>query len=383
MYQRAAKILTTNSFFLFGARGTGKTTLLKQLFNQQHAYYINLLDPRILNRFQAYPDEFSKEILACQKEWIIVDEVQKAPALLDLVHYHIEEHGKRFVLTVSSARKLKLGAANLLAGRAFVYKLFPLTHRELGNDFDLDNALSFGTFPNIYSFNNDEERKLFLYAYADTYLKEEILEEQIVRTVPPFRRFLDIAAQLNSEQIALTNLARDIASDAKTVSRYYTIMEDTLLGFFVEPYHTSIRKRLKQAPKFYWIDTGLVRALTGSIETKLLPNSFEYETLFESFIVNEIHRLLTYKNKKFNLSFIRTKYGAEIDLVLERPGMPTALIEIKSSRQVTEQHIKGLKSFLTDFTNCNAYCLSNDKRRRSFGKIVSCYWEEGLKELDI
>ena len=383
MYTRLCNILKTNSFFLFGARGTGKTTLLKELFNQKQADYFNLLEPKIVSRFQAYPEEFSSEVLASKKNWIIIDEVQKVPELLDLVHHHIETDNKKFILTGSSARKLMRGSANLLAGRAFVYKLFPLTHRELGDDFILDNALAYGTLPNIFKLKKEEEIKLFLYSYADTYLKEEIIQEQIVRTLPPFRRFLDVSAQLNTDQIALSNIARDISSDPKAISRYYKILEDTLLGFFIEPYHTSIRKRLKQVPKFYWFDTGIVRALTGSIENKLLSNTFEYGMLFESFVINEIYRLLSYKNKKFNLYFIRTKDGAEVDLVLERPGMPVALIEIKSTKNINEKNLSSLKAFLPDFKNGLALCLSNDTRKKKYGKILACHWEQGLKELDI
>ncbi len=383
MYARGLKPSKNHSFFVFGARGTGKTTLLKSLFHADSVLTLDLLSPTLVNRLQAYPEEFSEMVHGTNKEWIFIDEVQKVPALLDLVHKHIEEDQKKFILTGSSARKLKRGSANLLAGRAFVYKLFPLTHQELGTSFKLNDVLSYGSLPKIFSLNQIDEKKLFLSSYTDTYLKEEILLEQIIRNLPPFRRFLDVSAQLDTEQINLSNIAKDISSDPKTVSKYYSILEDTLLGFFLEPYHTSIRKRQRVAPKFYWFDTGVVRSLTGSIESKLLKKSYEYGKLFESYIVSEIHRLLTYKNKKFQLSFLRTKENAEIDLIIERPGMPICLVEIKSTSHVTEKNILHLKSFLLDFKNAQAYCLSNDPQRKAFGEIIAVDWQTGLKEMDI
>jgi len=383
MYPRFLKPLKSNSFFLFGARGTGKTTLLKGLFNESERTIIDLLNPRLVANFQSNPENFSAEVKASQKEWIIVDEIQKVPALLDLVHMHIEEDGKKFILTGSSARKLKRGSANLLAGRAFVYNLFPLTHRELDTVFDLHQILSFGSLPKIISFSEVAEKQQFLSAYCDTYLKEEILVEQIIRNLPPFRRFLDVAAQMNTEQISYTAISKDINSDPKTVSKYFSILEDTLLGFTLQPYHQSIRKRQKTAPKFYWFDNGVARSLSGTIEAPLLPQSFEYGRLFENFIVNEIYRLLSYQGKRFNLSFLRTKDDAEIDLIIERAGQPTCLVEIKSGSQIDESHVRHLQSFLPDFKNSEAYCLSNDPRPKQFDKVRALHWKQGLLEMGI
>lgn len=383
MYHRLLKPSISNSFFLFGARGTGKTTLLKSLFDESQRTIIDLLNPKLVSSFQSNPENFSAEVRSIQKEWIIVDEVQKVPVLLDLVHKHIEEDAKKFILTGSSARKLKRGSANLLAGRAFVYNLFPLTHRELGPSFDLLETLSFGSLPKIFSFNDISEKRQFLYAYCDTYLKEEILVEQIIRNLPPFRRFLDVAAQMNTEQINYTAISKDIHSDPKTVYKYFSILEDTLLGFTLQPYHSSIRKRQKTAPKFYWFDTGVVRSLAGTIEGPLLVQSFEYGRLFESFVINEIHRLLSYQGQRFNLSFLRTKDDAEIDLIIERAGQPTYLIEIKSGSQIDETHVRHLQSFLPNFKNAKAYCLSNDSRTKQFGEVRALHWQQGLLEMGI
>jgi predicted AAA+ superfamily ATPase len=167
------------------------------------------------------------------------------------VHSKIESSETRFAMTGSSARKLKREGTNLLAGRAFVYNLFPLTHRELGDSFNLNSALMYGTLPGLLKFDSGEEKMAFLRAYALTYLKEEIWGEHIVRKLDPFRKFVEIAAQCNGELINFANIARDVGVDIKTVQSYFEILEDTLLGFMLEPYHRSVRKRQRQAPKFY------------------------------------------------------------------------------------------------------------------------------------
>ena len=288
-------ISKSQSFFLFGPRGTGKSTLLAELFTPEESIYLDLLEPDLANELISYPQNLLTRLAphVGEKTWVIIDEVQKAPQLLDLVHKLIQKKQFKFVLTGSSARKLKRGASNLLAGRAFVFNLFPLTVDELKDSFSLDEALKFGTLPEIFSFENENDKMLFLKAYAQTYLKEEIVMEQVVRNLPPFRRFLDVAAQMNTDIINYSNIAKDIHSDPKTVSGYYDILEDTLLGFRLPAYHTSIRKQQKKASKFYLFDTGVTRALAGQVDYDLMSKSFEYGQLFEAFIINEIHRRLT------------------------------------------------------------------------------------------
>ncbi|RMD83765.1 MAG: hypothetical protein D6808_08155 [Candidatus Dadabacteria bacterium] len=191
MYHRLINLPKTRSFFLFGPRETGKTELLKRTFHPNESIFIDLLDPELSHKLSAYPKTVLELILPelGKKKWVVIDEVQKVPQLLDLVHQQITEKNFLFALTGSSARKLKKGKANLLAGRAFVFNLFPLTHRELGDDFDLDFYLGYGGLPDVYNIKNNLDRRRFLKAYAQTYLKEEIIAEQIVRNLPPFRRF--------------------------------------------------------------------------------------------------------------------------------------------------------------------------------------------------
>lgn len=383
MYHRLLNPLKTNSFFLFGARGTGKSTLISQLFKDEEALLVDLLQPKVFAPLQGDPSELSRILAQNRKPWCIIDEIQKLPQLLDIVHSQIESSDLKFVLTGSSARKLKRDSANLLAGRAFLYKLFPLTHIELGSDFILEDVLRFGSIAKIFKLASNREKIAFLRSYAEVYLKEEILIEQIIRNVPPFRRFLEVAAAQDTDVINYSAIAKDIRSDPKSVASYYSILEDTLLGFFLEPYHRSIRKRQRHSPKFYWFDTGVRRLLAGTVDIPLVPRSFEYGSLFESFIVNEIYRLLTYSERSFSLSFIRVDNNLEVDLILERAGMPTALIEIKSTTHATDLHTKSVELYMKEIPNSLGYVFSLDPTPKKINSVVCLPWREGIKELAI
>ena len=199
MFKRVLNTTKNNSFFLFGARGTGKTTYLKDIFDPGETMYIDLLEPETEDLYVRNPNRLEQHVsaLPAKVEWILIDEIQKAPRLLDVAHRLIEATGKKFVLTGSSGRKLKRGATNLLAGRAFVYNLRPFTSIELENSFSLKDALQWGTLPKLFSLENEEDKQAYLRAYSLTYLKEEIVAEQIVRKLDPFREFLEIAAQVS------------------------------------------------------------------------------------------------------------------------------------------------------------------------------------------
>lgn len=381
MYKRLVNPAKFNSFFLFGARGTGKTQLLNHLFHPDERMYIDLLSGSDYLRFSSNTDEFSRVCLASNKRWIVVDEVQKAPALLDAVHQLIESHQLRFALTGSSARKLRRGGANLLAGRAFVYHLYPLTHLELGADFDLQDALEWGTLPKISAFESLDDKGRFLDAYALTYLKEEISAEQVVRKLDPFVRFLEVAAQANTQIINFSKIASDCASSAKVVQNYFQIVEDTLLGFFLPPYHESIRKRQRSSPKFYFFDAGIVRSLTRSVGQRLAAGNYAHGRAFEHFIVVELQRLASYFEKRFSFSYLRTKDDAEVDLMIERPGMPRVAIEIKSSTNITERDVSTLQRFVPDLPNTEYLCLSQDKFPKRLGSIDVLPWADGIKRI--
>jgi predicted AAA+ superfamily ATPase len=381
MYNRQLNVSKANSFFLFGPRGTGKSTLISGLFSPSEALVLNLLQTELLATLQARPEELERLALGAKKPWVVIDEVQKIPALLDVVHRLIEEHGILFALTGSSARKVRRGAANLLAGRAFTYKLFPLRAAELGDAFDLNAALSWGTLPKIYQFDSDQTRALFLKSYAESYLQEEIVAEQVVRILAPFRRFLQIAAQSNATVLNLRKIAQDCQTSPSNVKSYYQILEDTLVGMFLEPFHLSIRKRQRAAPKFYWFDTGVLRALSLSLDAPLQPSTYEFGKLFETFIINQIRAGLEYQGKQYQLSYLLTKDGAEIDLVVERAGQPTLLIEIKSGTVVRDGELNNLRAFQADIKGSKAICLYRGERPLSSAGVPILPWRQGIDEL--
>jgi len=382
MYNRVIELPKQHSFFIFGARGTGKSTLLKNHFKQNNSYYIDLLDYEIESELIKNPMmlEYILNKQADNIKWVIIDEVQKIPKILDIVHRIIEQKKYLFALTGSSARKLKRGGANLLAGRAFTRNLYSLTHLELKQDFDLYKVLSYGSLPYIFSLN-EAEKKEYLKTYVQTYLKEEIQIEQIVRKIVPFKLFLDLAAQCSGELINYSNIARDINSDASSVISYFEILEDTLIGFNLQPYHTSIRKRQRKNPKFYFFDLGVKRALEKKLDLELHPKTYEFGKLFEHFLVNEIYRLNQYLIKDYSLSYLRTKDNVEIDLILEKVGESIILIEIKSSYLINEKDIISLSTIGKDFNNSKMYCLSLDKTPKLINKVNCLYWQDGLKEI--
>lgn len=374
-----------HSFFLFGPRGTGKTTFLRDFFAASKPMWIDLLDPQAEDRYARNPQTLVQEIEALKgkTEWVVIDEVQKLPKLLDIVHGLIEKSKIKFALTGSSARKLKRGSANLLAGRAFVYHLFPLTAAELGRAFNLRSALRWGSLPEIESLKSEAEKSEFLRAYALTYLKEEIWDEHIIRRLDPFRRFLEIAAQMNGEIINYSNIAVDIGSDIKTVQSYYEILEDTLVGVNLEPFHFSLRKRQRKNPKFYFFDLGVKSALERSLMQQAEPSSYAFGKAFEHFVMLEAFRLNSYLRKDFRFSYLRTKDDAEIDLVIERPGLPLAFVELKSTERVGERDTRTLERFYKDFGKAEAFCLSRDPIPKKIGSVQALPWDQGLKELGL
>lgn len=382
MFKREINPTISNSYFIFGARGSGKTTWLREHFQHIPHVWIDLLDPQVEERFLLRPQELSAVIsgLASDTRWIIIDEIQKAPKLLDLVHLHIEKSNRLFALTGSSARKLKRGAANLLAGRAFVYHMHPLTHREWGEGQDLTQIMQWGSLPKIFSCVNDADKADYLRAYSQTYLNQEIIAEQLVRNLVPFRRFLQVASQSNAHIVNYSSIARDVGTDYKNIVTYFEILEETHIGFRLFPFESSFRKRLSQKPKFYFFDLGVARALSKTLDVPLRSGTSVYGEAFEQLVILEFYRLCSYKSPDTQMSYIQTKDGAEVDLVLEVPGKPLELIEIKSTDFVTENHVSSLNKMLKDLPNAKAYCLSQDKSIKKIGSVYCFPWQEGIRE---
>jgi len=377
--KRQLQLSEINSFFLFGARGTGKTTLLKQLPFLNNALYIDLLDADQEEQYALRPGLLIEQAEAMDEgEWIIIDEIQKLPKLLDHVHIIVTKKNIRFALTCSSSRKLKRGGANFLAGRAFSFSLYPFTAQELGDRFDLQEALQWGTLPKIISYKSDKDKKRFLRTYTQIYLKEEILVEQLIRNLTPFRLFLSIAAQMNTQIINFSNIARDTGVDYKTVQNYYQILVDTNLGFFLEAYNRSVRKVQKQSPKFYLFDMGVKRSLQNMLNVPLVPRTTEFGDAFESWFIGECFRLNHYHELDFKFSYLRTKDDVEVDLIIDRPGQSQILLEIKSSDRIDDRHVKNLVHFNKDFPDAELICASRVAHKQVVKGIKVLPWKDSL-----
>lgn len=383
MITRTLHLSKNQSLFLFGARGTGKSTLTHQQFNADTCLWIDLLDPTQEERFARHPAELIAIVAALPEHisHIVIDEIQKIPKLLDVVHSLIEKTKKCFVMTGSSARKLKRGGANLLAGRAFVYHLFPFTYLELGDQFDLNGALQWGLLPKPALLNSNADKSKFLEAYAYTYLKEEIWAEQFIKKLDPFRRFLEVAAQSNGKIINYANIARDVGVDDKTIKEYFSILEDSLIGFFLEPFQHSFRKRLSLKPKFYFFDLGVTRSLAKLLTLSLRNGTSAYGEAFEHFIILECMKLASYYHPEFRFSYLRTKDDLEIDLIVERPGKPLLFIEIKSNNQIKKEDLSHFIKMTHEFGKCEAVCFSKDEYKKQIEHVSIFPWEIGVKQL--
>ncbi len=381
--KRKIELPRDHSLLLFGARGVGKSSLLKEDFKLTQNLYIDLLDFQEEAKFAKNPNELISLVKAMpvSAKYVVIDEIQKVPKLLDIVHLLIEskQSKKIFILTGSSARKLKAGGANLLAGRAFVYYLYPLTYLELGSRFEFEAALSWGLLPKAVSLATPTAKQKFLQTYAQVYLKEEVWGEQLVKNLDAFRQFLEVAAQANGKIVNYANIARDVGVDAKTVSAYFEILEDTLLGFTLESYRHSFRKRLRLSPKFYFIDVGIARALSRTLSVPPVPSTNYYGELFEQFIVTECIKLAGYTKSEYRFSYLMTEGDVEVDLIVERPGEKLLLIEIKSKACVEKEDLKSLMSIASDFEECESVCFSCDSREKKIDEVMIYPWQIGIK----
>ena len=350
-----------DSLFLRGSRQTGKSTLLKALFPQARLY--DLLKTDIRSALQFRPSLLREECEMLEEgELVIIDEVQKIPALLDEVHWLMENRGLRFILSGSSARKLRRSGANLLGGRALRRTLFPLVSAEIP-DFSLDRALNNGMLPRHYLVANPARR---LQAYIGDYLQQEIVEEAIVRNLDSFTRFLQVAAISNAEIVNYTNIAQDCGISAKTVKEYFTILEETMLGFILPAYTKTVKRRVAQSPKFYYFDVAIPNHLLH--RTPLQQGTDIYGHALEHLVIQELRAYLSYyygEDKK--LSYWHTldnKY--EVDAIM---GDAEVAVEVKSSKSIASNDTKGLKAFGEEHPEAKLILLSLEERPRKLGNI--------------
>lgn len=374
MYQRLLnlnKLIQKKSFFLFGPRSTGKTTLIQTQLPQAKLY--DLLNAEDFRRLLRRPTLIEEENQNTQQP-IIIDEIQKLPILLDEVHRLISKKNYRFILTGSNARKLKKGAANLLAGRAWKAELFPLTSQEIP-DFNLLTYLNDGGLPHIYG-NQDAQEELN--SYVSTYLYEEIQAEAATRNVSAFSEFLDLIALTNGQEINFESLASDCQVSASTVKNYLSILEDTLLGFMVPGYTKTKKRKAISRAKFYLFDIGITNHLCNRSQVKEKSELFGFA--FEHFIALELRAYLSYHRLFKALSYWRTTSQVEVDFII---GSQVA-IEIKSTTLVQEKHLNGLRMLREEnIPSLKRYIVvSCDATKRITDDGIEIFpWSEFLKSL--
>ncbi|MBI2606297.1 MAG: ATP-binding protein [Deltaproteobacteria bacterium] len=390
MIGRDVSPLKNRSYFLFGPRGVGKSTWLQNQYSENEIIYLDLLDPDLYEDLLFNPGRFQQIISSPEnlKKIVVVDEVQKLPKLLDVVHLEIQRKKRQFILTGSSSRKLKQKGVNLLAGRASVYHLFPLSSLELKDQFNLQRALEWGGLPDAYlasppdSHVNDALSREYLSAYALTYLEKEIQQEQWVRKIEPFRKFLMIASRMNGKIINRSRIARDVGVDDMTIASYYEILEDTLIGFSLPAFHRSARKSQRQASKFYLVDTGIKRALDKSLMIPLQAGTAAYGEAFEHWLILELYKVSEYHRLDWRFYYARTPSDVEVDLIIERPGKPRLFIEIKSKNRIDESDAKSLETLAADLdSKGKRLLLSQDPLDQTFGKTKAMHWQTALQEI--
>ncbi len=381
MYSRKLKLPDTGSFFLFGPRQTGKTTLVRSCYPE--AWYVNFLHEETFFRYSAEPGLFRmqarEQIVRLGKKTLVIDEVQRNPMLLNEMQSLIDEFpGVRFVLTGSSARKLKRKGVNLLGGRAVERRLFPYVHEEVSADFSLETALRFGTLPAIFG-KSPEMMQDQLTAYVNTYLREEIRQEGLVRNIGVFSRFLEIAASQNGEQVSFLDMARDCGVSSHTIRSHYDVLEDTMIAFALQPWKRSARKRMTAHPKYYFFDCGVVNAINHRLTAEPDPRTKGRQ--FEALVVLELLRHLEYSKSEARLFFWRTSAGAEVDIVVEKHGRLVAACEIKSSPMIDNKDMSGLRAFMDDNPGTPGYIASVTDTPYEKNGIRVLPWIDLVREL--
>ncbi len=375
MYPRVLdvkELVKKKSIFLFGPRSTGKTTLLRSQFGDKAI--INLLKSSTFLPLAERPYVIREIVEEAQTEnnIVVIDEIQKLPSILDEVHDMIESRNLRFILTGSSGRKLKRGGVNLLAGRAWRANLFPLVSAEIP-DFDIDRYLLYGGLPQVYASDYPEEE---LDAYVNTYLVEEIKEEALVQNFTHFARFLRVAALVDAKQLSYANVSRDTGIPATSVRSYFEILADTFVGFVLDPWRKSIKRKAVATAKFYFFDVGVSNFLKGV--DSLNRNSADFGEAFEHFVAMELEAYLSYRRIKKGLTYWRDQGGHEVDFVV---GDDVA-IEVKATTRATDHDLKGLRYLFEEGIIDSFFLVSFDELdRRTDDGIRLLHWRTFLDEL--
>jgi predicted AAA+ superfamily ATPase len=354
MYSRILDIPRGKSFFLFGPRATGKTTWLQKHFPT--GLKIDLLESELYNSLLASPARLEALIPPRFNDWLIIDEVQRIPELLNEVHRLIEQRKIKFVLTGSSARKLRARGVNLLAGRALTRFMHPLTAEELGSDFSLDHSLKFGHLPAIFSEPDPAD---YLASYIQTYLREEVQQEGLTRNLQTFARFLEAAGFSQASTLNITEVARECMANRKLVEEYFHILEDLLLAHRLPVFTRRAKRRMAAHPKFFLFDVGVYRAIRpkGPLDSPEEIDGTALETLVfqEIRAVNDLHKL------GYELYYWRTANGQEVDFVLYGENGLIA-IEVKRAAKIRSKEFRGLKAFSRDYPQADLYMFYGGNR---------------------
>lgn len=371
------KILENKSLFLFGPRQTGKSSFIKnQLMNNDIAMFWTLLDGRLRLKVLADPSILRQEVEVRNLRdcIIIIDEIQKCPELLDEVHFLIEERNIRFLLTGSSARKLRSSGVNLLGGRATQRHFHPFNFAEIGNhpNYNLSYIFEHGLLPSMFLSSDIEED---LSAYVDTYLTEEIAAEGFSRNIPNFARFLTVASVSNSQLINYTNIASDSQVPVQTVKQWFQVLEDTLLGYQVESFTNTKKRKAITTSKFYFFDIGIARALRNIPVPK--ENTTEFGEYFEHLICMELKSWIDYKHPRSKLTYWRSTSNMEVDFCIDEE----IAIEVKSSSNVTEKHLKGLKALREEGIFKRYVVVCQEEHPRITDGIEILPWKYFFEEL--
>ncbi len=332
-----------SSFFLFGPRGTGKTTWLRKTLSP--ALHLNLLKSSDFLDLESHPELLRQKVEALPKgSWIFIDEIQKLPSLLDEVQDLLFDFEDKyfFALSGSSARKLKRAQGNLMAGRALSKVIFPLNSHELNFDFNLDEVLRFGSLPKVFRLKDVSEKTEYLYSYIDTYLKEEVQQEAAVRNLSKYHRFLKHAALLNGQVLNLSDISREVGVQRSTLDGYFKVLSDTLIASELPASLLKAKVKEVATPKFYFFDCGVVSALLNQLNLPLGDNK---GALFETFILNEIRSYIAYKNKRAEIEYWGVHQGGEVDLIVTIDNIKIG-IEIKSSKKFSSEFTKHLNQLL-------------------------------------
>lgn len=364
------QLVSKKSHFLFGPRGTGKSSLIKHSIENQ-SLIIDLLHSETYLRLMEHPSLLESMIALNPKPFTVIDEIQRVPELLNEVHRLIENKQIHFLLTGSSVRKLKRHGVNLLAGRAHQAELYPLTYHELSN-FNLHRYLQYGGLPMVVLSEEPEED---LDAYVHTYLEEEIKAEALVQKLPAFSRFLQLSALTSGTTLNFTSIASDAGVSSATLREYYQILEDTFLGFLVPPWQHSVKRKAIATARFYYFDTGVKNRLA---KIHNLPEQTDlFGQAFEHFIAMELRAYLSYFRKKLPLCFWRTTTGHEVDFII---GDQIA-IEVKTAKKISSKYLKNLKYLLEENKMEKCYLISQDPIAQKQENIYILPWEHFIKRL--